>query len=76
MSIKNEWDNEPDRLQWVDDATGLTCIIRRSPSTGALCGYVGVPKQHKHYGVDEYGTINVEVHGGLTIRRYLRWRSG
>ena len=36
-----EWTDEPDKLQWVDEATGFDCLIVRN-SLGALCGYVGV----------------------------------
>jgi hypothetical protein len=58
------WDDEPDKMQWVDEATNLDCLIVRNHS-GALCGYVGVPNGHPHYGKD-YDTPDVEVHGGLT----------
>lgn len=38
-----EWHQEPDKAQWIDQATGLDCLIVRGPF-GALCGYVGVPQ--------------------------------
>src|SRR4051812_17731696 len=59
------WDNEPDKKQWADPATGLACLIVRN-AMGALCGYVGVPKGHPAYG-KEYGSVDVDVHGGLTF---------
>lgn len=59
------WNNEPDKAQWVDDATGLDCLIVRNHG-GALCGYVGVPEGHPAYGKD-YDTVDVLVHGGLTF---------
>ena len=75
------WDDEPDKAQWVDDATGLDCLIVRGPM-GALCGYVGVPSTHPMYDI-EYGSCatkecedtwcshspiqRLEVHGGLTF---------
>lgn len=59
------WQSEPDKKQWQDEATGLPCLIVRSPS-GALCGYVGVPKGHPNHGID-YDDVEVEVHGGLTF---------
>ncbi len=72
------WTSEPDKVQWVDEATDLDCLIVRN-RMGALCGYVGVPPAHpwhgKHYGEkvvatgDEWdGRIDglVDVHGGLT----------
>lgn len=46
-----EWDNEPDKIQWPDEATGLPCLIVRGPS-GALCGYVGVAEGHPFYKKD------------------------
>lgn len=59
-----EWDNEPNRKHWVDEATGLDCLIVRGPLS-ALCGYVGVPSGHAWYGKG-YFDIKVSVHGGLT----------
>lgn len=64
---KGEWDNEPDKMQWQDDATRLPCLIVRNHG-GALCGYVGVAEGHpafeKHYdAVQPYP----DVHGGLTF---------
>ncbi len=59
------WQKEPDRVEWVDTATGLTCRILRSP-IGSLCGYVGVPKDHQAYGMEHdpfvgnYVDVNVE----------------
>jgi hypothetical protein len=45
------WDDEPDKAQWVDQATGLDCLIVRN-HYGALCGYVGLPPGHRLYGRD------------------------
>lgn len=46
------WHNEPDKVQWMTEA-GLPGLIVRGP-LGALCGYVGVPREHPWHGV-EYG---------------------
>lgn len=62
---RGEWDNEPDKAHWVDESTGLDCLIVRG-SSGALCGYAGVPKGNSHF-EKEYFEIDVEVHGGLTF---------
>jgi len=71
---KGPWDDEPDKIQWIDDATGLDCLIVRNPM-GALCGYVGVPPEHPLYEVGydaayqlaaERG-VSLQVHGGLTF---------
>ena len=59
------WQSEPDKRQWIDEATGLPCLIVRGPS-GGLCGYVGVARSHPDYGRG-YDDVEVEVHGGLTF---------
>jgi thiol-disulfide isomerase/thioredoxin len=59
-----EWDNEPDKVEWRDDATGYPCIARRGLS-GSWCGYVAVPPGHELHGKD-YNDVDVIVHGGLT----------
>lgn len=58
------WDSEPDKLQWVDETTGLDCLIVRN-HCGALCGYVGIQEGHPWYGKG-YEDVTVEAHGGLT----------
>lgn len=64
------WDNEPDKLQWQDEATGLPClIVRNCRVTGALCGYVGVVEGHPDFG-KSYDDVEVEVHGGLTFAAF------
>lgn len=69
--IRGEWDNEPDKAQWIDEKTGLDCLMVRGPS-GALCGYVGVPESNQWFDVD-YGLVEapdsewLDVHGGLTF---------
>lgn len=74
------WVDEPDKVQWVDEVTGLDCLIVRN-RFGGLCGYVGVPPEHPWHGVDYSGCLEggcgwdycehgpdgkVNVHGGLT----------
>jgi len=46
---------------WFDD--GVRCLILRGP--GALCAYVGIPKDHPLAGFS-YDDIPIECHGGLT----------
>ena len=61
------WQSEPDKKQWLDEETGLPCLMVRGPH-GALCGYVGVPRSHPHYGKHyDHESISVEVHWGLTF---------
>jgi len=65
------WQNEPDKVQYMDEDTGLPCIIKRGPQ-GVWCGYVGVSENHpafeESYGWDEDDVLSkIEVHGGLTF---------
>ena len=66
------WENEPDHAEWIQEPSGYKCRIRRNEATGALCGYVGIPKEHRFWGVSyeesdaELSEIEVDVHGGLT----------
>lgn len=69
---RGPWDHEPDKVQWVDDATGFDCLAVRHPRSGHWCGYVGVPPEHPVHGVDESyvevpGEYGPDVHGGLTF---------
>jgi len=64
-AVEGPWADEPDKAQWVDEATGLDCLIVRQ-GRGALCGYVGVPPEAPLHGKD-YDTLDVYVHGGLTF---------
>ena len=76
---RGEWDNEPDKIQWVDLATGLPCLlVRRGPPRdnpddclGHLCGYVGVPEGHPYFQVAE-DDVDVSVHGGLTYAAFCQ----
>lgn len=64
------WQDEADKVQWRDDATGFPCLIVRGP-LGALCGYVGVSQGHPWYGLN-YSDIDVRVHGGATFSAFCR----
>lgn len=80
---RGEWDNEPDKIQWVDFISGLDCLIVRNRGVGALCGYVGVPDGHPWFGksyscctlpvpcqelyCDHSIDHDIDVHGGLTF---------
>ena len=62
------WMTEPDKAVWIDEATGLDCMIHRN-QFGALCGYVGLGPSHRLHGVDFVEVeveVDVAVHGGLT----------
>lgn len=73
---RGPWDNEPDKAQWRDETTGMPCLLVRHPTSGHLCGYVGVAEGHPLFGKgyddvrvptdnNEYGYP--DVHGGLTF---------
>jgi hypothetical protein len=62
------WDDEPDKVQWPDETTGLPCLAVRHPQWGSWCGYVGVPPTHPLHGA-HYDDVNADAHGGLTFSR-------
>lgn len=66
------WLNEPDKVQWVDEDTGLACMAKRHPRYGHWCGYVGLPPEHpahgKHY--DDPFLENIFIHGGITYSEF------
>jgi hypothetical protein len=64
------WQSEPDKIQWTDKETNLPCLIVRN-GYGALCGYVGVTKNHPAFGKD-YDSVDVSVHGGLTYSAFCQ----
>lgn len=66
------WQNEPDKVQWHDDATGLPCIVKRSHTSGAWCGYVGVSKGHPLFGKDAIDERKLDVHGGITYNDFCQ----
>jgi hypothetical protein len=63
------WQEEPDKVQWVDDATKLTCLAVRHKRSGHWCGYVGVTEGHPLFNRD-YEKADVSVHGGLTFASF------
>lgn len=60
------WQKEPDKAQWIDELTGLDCLIVRN-DYGALCGYVGVPEGHPAFGKCYTEYRGADVHGGLSF---------
>jgi hypothetical protein len=81
------WDAEPDKRQWVDEATGYDCLAVRA-NGGHWCGYVGVPESHPWHGVGysacgrspacgeewcEHAPEHaIRVHGGLTYAAFCQ----
>lgn len=67
------WMKEPDKAQWIDEATGLDCLIVRQPRAGHLCGYVGVPPGHVLYEKDwQEADELLDMHGGCTFSRFCQ----
>jgi len=65
---RGPWDDEPDRIYWVDDETKYPCLMKRNNS-GVWCGYVAVNESHPLYGKD-YSGLDIEIHRGLTYAGY------
>jgi hypothetical protein len=60
------WLFEPDKVQWIDVATGLDCLAVRN-RFGVWCGYVGLPPGHKLHGAG-YDEVEEDAsHCGLTF---------
>lgn len=62
---RGSWDNEPDKIHFVDEATDMDCLIVRVQHSGHLCGYVAIEPGHPAHKAN-YNRVQVEVHGGLT----------
>jgi hypothetical protein len=62
-----DWQHEPDKVQWPDEATGLACLAVRGPH-GGWCGYVGVAPSHpwhtKDYSTCVVPTLHESHEGG------------
>ena|SRR6185503_13942995 len=67
---RGAWDNEPDKAQWTDEATGLPCLAKRN-GMGAWCGYVGVTEGHRAFGIS-YEGVDASAHGGLTFSDFCQ----
>lgn len=62
------WNNEADKVSWVDEETGLGCIMLRQQN-GTISGYVGVGPDHPLFGYEADAVpvgISNTVHGGVT----------
>jgi hypothetical protein len=60
------WQDEPDKVHWIDAESNLDCLMVRHPSLGHWCGYVGVTEGHPAF-EKGYDDVDVRVHGGLTF---------
>jgi hypothetical protein len=60
-----EWQYEPDRVWYIDEDSGLYCLIMRQPYLGSLSGYIAVPKEHPWHQQNDIPIAGL-VHGGIT----------
>jgi len=66
-----EWKTEPDKIQWLDEATGYPCLIVRVKQIGTLCGYVGVNNKHPLFGIyDRSLNADIIVHGDINYTSF------
>lgn len=68
------WHDEPDEFEWIDPATGYTCLIRRS-QMGMLLGYVVIPGDHplaSRSSSSMPDDVNSAAHGGVTYSGIMR----
>jgi len=62
------WNNEADKVSWIDETTGLGCIMLRQRN-GTISGYVGVGPDHPLFGFEADAVpvgVSNTIHGGLT----------
>ncbi|WP_145916896.1 hypothetical protein [Erythrobacter sp. QSSC1-22B] len=62
------WDQEADKVAWLDEETGLGCIMLRQPN-GTISGYVGIGPEHPLFGFEADAVpvdVSNVVHGGVT----------
>lgn len=59
--LRGDWDEEPDKKQWQDAATGLPCLAVRGPG-GHWCGYVGVAEGHPLHGKQYSACVWPDLH--------------
>ncbi|WP_187334925.1 hypothetical protein [Novosphingopyxis iocasae] len=61
------WEDEADKIAWIDERTGTPCIILRQMN-GTLSGYAAVEPGHPLYGYNHDAIpseLRVVSHGGL-----------
>ena len=62
------WNDEADKVAWVDEETGLGCIMLRQKD-GTISGYVSVGPEHPMFGYEADAVpvgVSTSVHGGIT----------
>ena len=61
------WDSEPDKVTWLDAATGFPCLALRDPHFGHWCGYTALTRDHPMYGKEWLEFSALKVRGGVTF---------
>lgn len=76
--IEKPWTTEPNMVKWVDQTTGLTCLILRAAEMGHLCGYVRIPRHHTLYLGKRRSKAEqrIQTHGGITFTGEMHRQSG
>jgi len=62
------WNAEADKIAWVDEESGLGCIMLRQKNV-TISGYVGVGPDHPLFGFNSDAVpdaVSRSVHGGIT----------
>lgn len=57
------WLNEPDSVDF--EHVGYKCAMRRGAG-GVWCGYVGITKTSQLFGLEDYMSLDLDIHGGIT----------
>jgi hypothetical protein len=75
--VHGPWMSEPDRARWTTPS-GLEGLVLRNSYLGTLCGYVGLPNEHRFWGAhsDNPELRDVQAHGGLTFSGRRVFRDG
>lgn len=63
---RGEWDEEPDKIEFIDKETNYKCVALRGKYSGIWCGYVYIPAGHPAFAISSLFKYNIEVHGGIS----------
>lgn len=75
--MNKPWLTEPNMVKWVDQATGLACLILRASELGHLCGYVRIPRRHPLYAHGWQRRVEkLQAHGGITFTGEMHRQGG
>ncbi len=68
---RGPWNKEAEKIAFRDSATGYSCIIRRSPQTGALEGFVAISPNHPLFNFSNGAveSVGVTAYGGVNYAR-------